>query len=556
MMRAIVLLTLIGVAAAATPAVKAAPVAKTIAPAAKAVKPVAKAAPLVAKKVAGPVALSAEQKKVMHWGCVSACKPTPIEAKCATACEAKMYRCIDETGPNEDEKDTKKCQDKVLKLYEETKGVEKKEEKKDAKKGDKKEAKKGEKKEAKKEEKKAKMFLQVADVDDDEIAYGDDAEEESTSDEFTGDNEETSSMEEQDSPMSEDEAIEEETSAEDETGDYSESSDLDESVADEESQDAQAVADEEETQGESSGEEAEEGEESQEDSAEEEEETPEDGEESSLVQVTKGSDDDDTEAADTATTETEDAEASAEDDAASKDEAAPEEEASEEAPAATEEESLVQVSGNDDGNDEVAEVASEEDKTDKVEGEEEEKSDEDQKQDRTDEEKADDEEEADAEKSDSAEESDSFMQVGSSWKPEPCGELAPGVPCTKLYEHPQGSTFVTACPVGEQTNPEACGAFFGDKAAGDQCPQISCSKALGVTMKLICGGGCCPTCWAPDHVIAVDRHTTVDDAAVVDSAPQAPSTCGGVKCFKLACAAGYSEGFVNGACCNSCVTGR
>merc|ERR1719162_2145577 len=153
-------------------------------------------------------------------------------------------------------------------------------------------------------------------------------------------------------------------------------------------------------------------------------------------------------------------------------------------------------------------------------------------------------------------EAEALIQVHSTWKPEPCGELAPGVPCTKLYEHPQGSTFVTACPVGDQTNPEACGAFFGEKAAADQCSQITCPKALGVTMKLICAGGCCPSCWAPDHVIGLDRHTTVDDAAVVDSAPQAPSTCGGVKCFKLACAAGFTEGFVNGDCCNSCVQGR
>ena len=26
-------------------------------------------------------------------------------------------------------------------------------------------------------------------------------------------------------------------------------------------------------------------------------------------------------------------------------------------------------------------------------------------------------------------------------------------------------------------------------------------------MKLTCGGGCCPTCWAPDHVVTLDRHS-------------------------------------------------
>mmetsp|Transcript_13035 Transcript_13035/g.21522 ORF Transcript_13035/g.21522 Transcript_13035/m.21522 type:complete len:172 (-) Transcript_13035:64-579(-) len=142
------------------------------------------------------------------------------------------------------------------------------------------------------------------------------------------------------------------------------------------------------------------------------------------------------------------------------------------------------------------------------------------------------------------------------WKPEPCDELEPGVPCTKLYEHPQGSQFVTPCPVEEMANPEGCSAYFGDKADADKCPQIYCPKALGVTMKLVCGGGCCPTCWAPDHVVKLDRHTSISDAAVVDPAPGAPTTCGGVKCFKLSCAPGYTSGFVNGDCCYSCVPGR
>merc|ERR1719446_1106434 len=107
----------------------------------------------------------------MHFGCVSACRPSPVESKCVTACEAKMYRCVDETGPNEGPEDTKKCQDGVLKHFTETKGVEKKEEKK---------AEKGAKKEGKKAEKKAKMFLQVKDEDDDDFSDEDTASEEDT----------------------------------------------------------------------------------------------------------------------------------------------------------------------------------------------------------------------------------------------------------------------------------------------------------------------------------------------------------------------------------------
>merc|ERR1719453_1469395 len=89
-----------------------------------------KTTPVVPAKV---VQLSAEQQKTMHWGCVNACKPSPVESKCVTACEAAMYKCIDETGPNETPKDTDACQAKNLKHFTETKGVEKKEEKKEEK---------------------------------------------------------------------------------------------------------------------------------------------------------------------------------------------------------------------------------------------------------------------------------------------------------------------------------------------------------------------------------------------------------------------------------------
>merc|ERR1719222_560234 len=106
------------------------------------------------------------------------------------------------------------------------------------------------------------------------------------------------------------------------------------------------------------------------------------------------------------------------------------------------------------------------------------------------------------------------------WKPEPCDELESGVPCRKLYEHPQGSTFVTPCPVESMTSPDGCQAQFGDKADADKCPQLECSKALGVTFKLVCGGGCCPTCWAPDHVVAMDRHSALESPHVAEAAPQ------------------------------------
>jgi len=410
-MRAIVLLTLVALA-------QGAPV-----------------APLAAKNVKGRVQLSA----TMHSGCVTACKPSPVESKCVTSCETTMYKCIDETGPNETPKDTDKCQQGALKAVIE--GIEKM---KGATKAvaNKTEGKKEEKKVEKKAEKKAKMFLQTGAADD-------------FSDEAEADEEEESDASEGDEDS---ESTEEETQEDDGSEDESEAEDNDEEAA----------------------------------------------------QQT----DDEAEASSTDTEEEQEADESTD-------------EAEEESDDETKEEE-----SRDEAEDQMPEAES------KDEAEEEDTSSEDEEQ------ASDDEEE------------DSFLQIASSWKPEPCGELAPGVPCVKLYEHPQGSTVVMPCPVESQGNTEACGALFAGKGDGDQCPQITCSKAMGVTMKLTCGGGCCPTCWAPDHVIAVDRHTSIDDAAVVDAAPQAPSSCGGVKCFELGCATGFSKGFVNGDCCYSCVQGR
>jgi len=453
MMRAIVLLTILTASQAAPAAT-----AKEAAPLKK------EALKLKAVVKAPTVQLSAEQKKTMHWGCVSACKPSPVESKCVTACEAASYRCIDETGPGETPKDTKKCQDGVLKLYEETKGLKKEEKKKDGKKA----AKKGGKKDAKTsdkkaEKKKAKSLLQVVRDDDDSLS----------------------------NELSEE--AEESTEA-----------DVEADSSDENNNDESDKANDEKSQ------DAEEEESSNEEDGGEEESTP-DAE--SLVQVSRGGDDDDS------TEETEggnDDTISASMDANDEDE---EDKAEEEAARSGADEEQSQDGGDDStSKDDVADEGNDE---------------------------------AAAEENNNDEE---LLQA--TWKPEPCGELEPGVPCTHLYEHPQGSTVVMPCPVDQQANPEACGALFGNKADGEQCSQITCPKALGVTMKLICGGGCCPSCWAPDHVIKVDRHTSVDDAAVVDPAPQAASTCGGVKCFKTTCAAGFTEGFVNGSCCYSCVPGR
>merc|ERR1719238_1597518 len=68
-------------------------------------------------------------------------------------------------------------------------------------------------------------------------------------------------------------------------------------------------------------------------------------------------------------------------------------------------------------------------------------------------------------------------------------------------------------------------------------------------------GQCCPVCFATDEEVALDRHTALQgkNPYLVDAAAAAPTTCGGVKCFKPHCFHGYSKGFVQGRCCESCV---
>merc|ERR1719263_1818776 len=92
----------------------------------------------------------------------------------------------------------------------------------------------------------------------------------------------------------------------------------------------------------------------------------------------------------------------------------------------------------------------------------------------------------------------SNQTVATHWDPPACDELEPGVPCRALYKHPQGSGLVTPYPTESFASAEGCAAQFTGLGDGERCPQITCPKALGVQQKLVCGGSCCPVCWAPD----------------------------------------------------------
>merc|ERR1719454_747457 len=98
----------------------------------------AQAAPLHTAPATQHMHFTAQQLKETKFGCEDACKPpSPVDSRCVTDCQQDMYQCIDETGPNENEKNTKACQEKVMKKYDEhnkepKKEEEKKEEKKES----------------------------------------------------------------------------------------------------------------------------------------------------------------------------------------------------------------------------------------------------------------------------------------------------------------------------------------------------------------------------------------------------------------------------------------
>jgi len=85
-----------------------------------------------------------------------------------------------------------------------------------------------------------------------------------------------------------------------------------------------------------------------------------------------------------------------------------------------------------------------------------------------------------------------------------------------------------------------------------QCADIECLPPFELRRAK---GQCCPTCFAEDHVVAIDRHQAMEgeNPHATPRAPAAPSTCTGVKCFKAVCFEGKKVGHEPGRCCLTCV---
>merc|ERR1719197_517541 len=102
---------------------------------------------------------------------------------------------------------------------------------------------------------------------------------------------------------------------------------------------------------------------------------------------------------------------------------------------------------------------------------------------------------------------------------------------------------------------------FGKSNLEPACSKIECGEYECPTpFELKVDKTCCGYCYAPDHVVSVDRHKVVAFNATgfaVDQCESAPSTCKGpgptaVRCFKPSCRAGDVPNCSPDACCPAC----
>merc|ERR1719159_461030 len=91
---------------------------------------------------------------------------------------------------------------------------------------------------------------------------------------------------------------------------------------------------------------------------------------------------------------------------------------------------------------------------------------------------------------------------------------------------------------------EGCGLLKG-------CSDVACPPPFELKRGK---GQCCPVCFAPDHVVALDRHVAMKGPSkyATKMASTAPASCKGVKCFKAVCAPGVEVGIKPNACCLGC----
>mmetsp|Transcript_3660 Transcript_3660/g.4969 ORF Transcript_3660/g.4969 Transcript_3660/m.4969 type:complete len:148 (-) Transcript_3660:84-527(-) len=102
---------------------------------------------------------------------------------------------------------------------------------------------------------------------------------------------------------------------------------------------------------------------------------------------------------------------------------------------------------------------------------------------------------------------------------------------------------------------------FGATALTPACSKVECGEySCPSPFELKVDGTCCGYCWAPDHVIGVDRHGLTEynsTGNAVEQCEGAPSTCQGpgvnaVRCFTPSCREGETPHCAPTACCPVC----
>eukprot|EP00928_Gymnodinium_smaydae_P044494 TRINITY_DN2967_c0_g1_i1.p1 TRINITY_DN2967_c0_g1~~TRINITY_DN2967_c0_g1_i1.p1 ORF type:complete len:150 (+),score=15.61 TRINITY_DN2967_c0_g1_i1:53-502(+) len=102
---------------------------------------------------------------------------------------------------------------------------------------------------------------------------------------------------------------------------------------------------------------------------------------------------------------------------------------------------------------------------------------------------------------------------------------------------------------------------FGKTALTPPCDKVQCGEySCPTPFELKMDDTCCGYCWAPDHVVAADRHVATaynSTGNAVEQCEGAPSTCKGpgvnaVRCFAPSCRAGEKPHCAPGACCAKC----
>mmetsp|Transcript_31846 Transcript_31846/g.76345 ORF Transcript_31846/g.76345 Transcript_31846/m.76345 type:complete len:114 (+) Transcript_31846:73-414(+) len=110
--------------------------------------------------------------------------------------------------------------------------------------------------------------------------------------------------------------------------------------------------------------------------------------------------------------------------------------------------------------------------------------------------------------------------------------------------------FVTLTKIVLAANPIEYISPYACEKLGS-CPGLTCPPPLEATRR---GKGCCPVCWAPDHIVSLDRHKAIKSPYTTKTHDNAPASCEGAKCFQLVCPRGEKPGPPPpGGCCASCV---